>query len=202
MRFRGFLIGAALFALGVLASPYFVGVAAGLAASSDEPSRRSSASELLGAFDERYPAPMVLPSIDWPAAARDCGYEFETVFGSATPPLADSPAWTPFTGYFDLMAAERREVRERLASLRSRQLFEHLGPFELSFLGTCLRSALIPGPCGLRVRKVLEPRGLVDPYRWPSWGPRPNLTRQKSTLCTYLDGLAARRRQRLSTPAI
>ena len=113
-RFRKLLIGAALFALGVLAGPLLVGAVAGFAASSDEQSRRSNASELLGAFDARYPAPMILPSIDWPAAASDCGYDFETVFGSRAPPLASGPAWTPFTGYYDLMAAERREVRDRL----------------------------------------------------------------------------------------
>src|SRR5688572_15871481 len=200
-RFRGLLIGAALFALGVLGGPFLGGVVAGFAAASDEQSRRSNAYELLSAFDERYPAPIILPSIDWPAAAADCGYDFEGVFGSAAPPLAEGPAWRPFTGYFDLLAAERREVRDRLASVRARQLFEHLNAFEMAFLTNCLRNALLPGPCGLRVRKVLEHRGLVDPWRWPSSGPRPNLTRQSTTLCTYLDGLAARRRRPLSTRA-
>jgi hypothetical protein len=199
--FRRLLIGAILFALGVLAGPFLVGVVAGFAASSDEPSRQSNAYELLSAFDERYPAPISLPYIDWQAAAGDCGHDFETVFGSATPPLTGGSAWTPFTGYFDLLAAERREVRERLESVRARQLAEHLKAFEIAFLTTCLRSALLPGACGVRVRTVLAHRDLVDPYRWPSRGPRPNLTRQRTTLCTYLDGLAARRRQPRSTRA-
>lgn len=191
---------ALIFGLGLLLGPLLVAAIAGFAASSDDAARSGAAYRLLGAYDERYPQ-YSLASRDWQRAASDCGYDFERLFGGATPPLAEGREWTPFSGYFDLILWQGGEFRKEVERRRAAHLTRQLGSFELTFLNICLRETVFAGLCGRSVASALDQGGLSSPSSLPSGGPRFDQTRESTTLCRYLDGLAARQGQPLASPA-
>ena len=197
---RKFLAWTGIFVLGLLFGPLLVAAIAGLAASTDDDTRWRSAYQLLNAYDELYPE-YALPSLNWAGAASDCGYDFEQLFGSATPPSTEGRGSTPFTGYFDLILWESGEFREEVERRRAEHLARRFSGFELTFLNGCVRHSVFAYLCGRRVGKTLSTGRLDSRSSLPANGPRFNQTRQSTTLCRYLDGLAARQGQPLAYPA-
>jgi hypothetical protein len=190
----------AIFVLGLLLGPLLLAAISGLTASSDDNTRWQSAHRVLGAFDERYPQ-MTLTSLEWRSAVSNCGYDFERLFGSATPPLPERQAWTPFAGYFDLTVWRGTVFNREVERRRTAHLAQRFSPVALGFLDRCMRQTAFAGLCGLRVRTALEDGDLLSDSSLPADGPRFDQRRETMTVCRYLDGLALRRGLPVAEPA-
>jgi len=186
----------ALFALGAIFGPVILATARSLPASVDEDDRFAAAYRLIGAYDEHYPQ-LVMSSVDHDAAVFDCGYQPETLFGRDYRVL--SRDWTVYRGYFDLTLWRSRKFRLWLDERRAAYLRQQLSAFATVFLHDCIRSTLFASVCGRRVRLVLERGGHLSTHVVPSGVPEPNQSREDRTICTYLDGLAARNGQSLAS---
>ena len=195
--FRWLLTVALIFAAGMALGPVLLAAADGLARPSDEQERRAQAWALLATFD----APddhLSMPYIDFDAPIRDCGYTREALFGSPTPPIVEGRAWTPYSGYLDLFAWQGQQRRRAVEAARANILYQDLRAFQLAFLDDCMRSTAFSGLCAGYVRQVLESGGGLSSNAMPSGAPRFDQRREERTICTYLDGLAARRGLRLA----
>ena len=191
-RLRQLLIVVLIFAAGMVLGPVLLAAADGLARPSDAQERRAQAYALLKAFDDRDPQ-VSMASMDWDMFIRDCGYTTETLFGSPTPPLVEGQAWTPYSGYFDLFLWQGRQFGTAAEAARADVLFRSLSTFQLAFLGDCMRGTAFSGLCAGYVRQVLESGGGLSSNAMPRGAPRFDQRREERTICTYLDGLAARR---------
>lgn len=196
------LFGGALL-LGVVVGPLALAALAALNAPRHGTERLTAAHRLLDAFDDRYPQEIRMASFTTSGFAGRCGYDEEQLFGQmpSFPRLEpESQDWIPYTGYFDLIMWHRDEFRKEVERRRTEHLSQHLGGFEIAFLDRCIRRTAFSSFCGDRVRRVLETGDLRSQSSLPSSGPRPDQRRRSKTICTYLDGVAARKSHSLATP--
>jgi hypothetical protein len=189
---RKLLIGSGAFLLGLVAGPILVAAVASLSARSDSFPHNRAAFHLLADFDDRYPAPLLMASRDFGLIARKCGYGDE-LFSDFS--LTEGQKWTPSTGYFDLMMWLEDEFRTETDRRRAEQLGQHFNSYSLAFLDRCLRQTALTPFCGEEVRLVLKEGNLLSRFSLPSPFDQPRRTK---TICTYLDGLAARNGQPLA----
>ncbi len=193
MVLRKIVILAGVFVSGTFLGSLALAALGALEAPDDEFSRRNHAYDVLDAFDARARAGVAMnSSMDFGGAVSDCGYDPDRLFGPELS-LAVGQAWTPYTGYFDLTIWQRNEFSQEVARRRAEHLSRHLGAFELVFLDRCIRSTLFAGQCALRVHRLLETGNLRSRNSMPASGPRFVQSRRDRTICTYLDGLAARK---------
>lgn len=188
---------AGMFGLGALLGPLAAIAIASLGTPDNERQIMAAALRLMTAFDDRYPAEPSLYSIEFDGDVTDCGYDVDLV-GQAEPFDPFGQTWTPYTGYFDLTHWRsddwRREAERRRVEFVARQL----SPFELTFLSRCIGETAFADLCGEKVRNLLDSGNRLRSDSMPADEPRYEQPRQNRTICTYLDGLAARRGQPLS----
>lgn len=190
---RKLLVWSSAFLLGLLVGPVVIAAIIGVTSQTSAFDRSRAAHQLLNAYDERYPPPIVMIDLDEAAVARDCGYD-ERVFGNDLS-LARGQKWTPYTGYFDMTIWLTDEFRDEVQRRRSDWLATHFSAFGLTFLDRCLRQTVLAPLCGWDVRHALERGNLLDRNSLPSPFDQP---RRTQSICTYLDGIAAQRGQPLA----
>jgi hypothetical protein len=199
MMLRPILFAALAFCLGALLGPILVAAGTSLSAPSGASERAVAAHQLLRTFDEHFPQPIPQTSFVLDAVANDCGYDADRLFEPADE-LAEGQDWTPRTGYFDLVMWLSEEFRRETERRRAHQLEQRMSAFEIAFYNKCMTQTALANLCGARVRQVLEEGHLVSRYSLPSSQPRLDQSRQMKTVCTYLAGLAARKRLPSQTP--
>lgn len=161
----------------------------------------SATFDLLKEFDERDRS-IVSASMDFEGAIRDCGYRSEDLFSEKD--MADFPGprgawpWSPYAGYFALTLLRSSNWHMRLDALRAEWLQKQTSSFSAVFLRECMRQTLFARICENHTRSLLG--------KWASAHSGPadaaeNLTMpgENRTICTYLDGLAARQGKALAT---
>ena len=196
------LVGGALL-LGAVVGPLALAAWAALTAPDDATARLTAARRLLDAFDDRHPQEIGMASFDSSGFARDCGYDEEQLFGQTPSMLeGESQGWTPYTGYFDLIMWHHDEFRQEVGSRRTEHLSQRLNGLELVFLERCIRHTAFSFLCGGRVRRVLETGDLLSHSSLPPLGARPDQQRRSKTICTYLDGVVARKSLPLAAPML
>ena len=196
MRWRRLLGAALLIAATIVLAPLLYGVGKGLLADSSEGARREQSAALLGAYRDHWPPQIWLSSINLEGAVRECGYSGETIFDSnQRRELWRQGQWTHQDGYMDLWLERSQDWRRRLDELRMARLDVETSAFSSEFLRVCIRQSLFASVCAGRIRAILA-AGDLDPDNgdaWPHGQPPPDQSRLTRNICTYLDGLAARR---------
>lgn len=194
-RARTFAIAGTAFVLGFVLGPLLIVAINGVRLGDTEELEVDPAYHLLSAFDDRYPEGIPMSQLDLDGVARDCGYS-SALIGRDLPPGLHDQRWTPAAGYFDLTMWLDDEFFQETKRRRVEQLREHLTGYELRFLDGCLRKTSFAGLCGLPVRRILKQSNLLSQYSLNSPFAQPRRTK---SICTYLDGIAARKGQPLAT---
>lgn len=161
----------------------------------------SDALRLLRTFDDAFPQEIPMYSRDLDFHFRQCGYDREAILGDFSS-MKQRNGWIPYEGYFDLSAWVSDKFYQGVEEARTDQLDKRLSSFELRFLNRCIANSPFSKACGYRVRKVLEEGDLYSKYSLPSSSPRPDQSGRMRTMCAFLDGIAARKGQKLSTVQI
>ena len=202
IRKIGLVIG--IFGLGVVLGPILLALVAGVFASSDDNSRWRQTYNLLQAYDEYRPQ-LSMHGGDWEPDIADCGYRRDMVYdardnlvamehrGTGPAPYRDV-SWTPYSGHFALHGWRTRQFESRVETLRTDFLRNRFGRFSAIFLARCVRHSVAATLCADRVGKALDEAGLLSPNSGPtSRSGFLDGNRESQVICTYLDGLAARR---------
>lgn len=158
--------------------------------------RPSDALRLLRTFDDAFPQPTPMFSKNTNFDFEQCGYDGETILGEISS-MKQRNGWIPNQGYFELRAWVSDKFYQGVEEARTQQLAKRLSSYELRFLDRCIANSPLSMACGNRVRKVLEEGGLYSAYSLPSYSPRPNQSERMRTMCAFLDGIAARKGQKL-----
>jgi hypothetical protein len=151
----------------------------------------NAAYRLFDALARYRPEPVPL-SLTNDTMAKDCGYQSDQLF-SASDKLVDGPRWTPSTGYFDLTLWVSNEFAQEVKRGRVEQLKHNLSDYSLRFLDHCIRETAFASVCANRAWQAFGEGGHASLYTMPTGQLRPDQRRRFNTVCTYLDGLAARR---------
>jgi hypothetical protein len=184
----------ALIGLIVLLAPLLFAVAKAAAAGNAVSDRGQQADALLEAYRAYDPPPLQMPLIDWEGDFIACGYRSETLLGADNRTLSGSETgWTPFDGFLDLFVWRHRHWQERVDGQRIDLLGARTSAFSSEFLRICMRQSLAAPLCAWRVRSILAAAHLDGNDN----AGRIDESRQSRTICTYLDGLAARKGQPL-----
>jgi hypothetical protein len=161
----------------------------------------SDALRLLRTFDDAFPQAIPMYSRDPDFHFRKCGYDSEAILGDITS-VKQRNSWVPYEGYFDLSAWVSDKFDQGVEEARAHQLDKRLSSFELRFLNRCIANSPFSTVCGYRVRKVLEAGNLYSNSSLPSSSHRPDQSGRMRTVCAFLDGIAARKGQKLGTAQI
>jgi hypothetical protein len=197
MRIRRIAAILALVGLAVVLAPLVYGVGRGWQAGTDGEDRLEQAYALLEAYLAQSPPDASLPYINFDSAIAECGYERDRLFAADDGPT--NSAWTPYGGYWDMFLARSVARRDRAEGLRADLLRIRTTAFSSEFLRICLRQSLLAPLCARRVSAILEAGGMNGPG--PPPGPQIDESRRTRNICTYLDGIAARRGLPLAVPA-
>lgn len=192
--------------LGITLSVVFLGPIAFAALASFLPiakdaKRPSDALRLLRTFDDAFPQGVPMRSVDIDFHFRQCGYDSSAILGDIALSRKQK-GWTPYGGYFDLSAWVSDKFYQGVEEARTDQLEKSLSGFELRFLDRCIANSAFSKFCGFRVRKELEEGDLYSKYSLPSSSPRPDQSGRENTMCAFLDGIAARKGQKLGIEKI
>jgi hypothetical protein len=192
IHLRTALTYAAILVIGAVAGPLALASVDAAFAAKDKWSQWEQTSNLLEAYDRQYPEPIPMTQV-FDSGVEDCGYKREMVFKKGDNIGAfeiHGTRWSPYTGYFLLENGWRsREFYLVVERRRLDYLQRRTSPFSAVFLDECIRRTIFRDVCGGRVGALLD-AGHVRSSRESS---RPiDATRQTNTICTYLDGLAAR----------
>lgn len=158
----------------------------------------SDALRLLQTFDDAFPQAIPMHSMDVDFHFRQCGYDSEAIVGHIFS-MKPRNGWVPYEGYFDLSAWVSDKFYQGIEEARTHQLDKRLSGFELRFLNRCIANSPFSIVCGYRVSKVLEAGDLYSKSSLPSSSHRPDQSGRMRTMCAFLDGIAARKGQKLGT---
>lgn len=156
----------------------------------------NDAERLLRTFDDSFPQGIPMYTVDGDYYFRLCGYDRAEILGEF-PRDKWRMEWTSYEAYHDLQRWFATAFSQSVEQARSEHLAQQLSGFELRFLNRCIANTALSAVCGYRVRKVLEQGNLYSKYTLPSSLPRPNEEGQVKTMCSFLDGIAARQGRKL-----
>jgi hypothetical protein len=188
------LIVGGVFVLGFLMGPLAAVAITSMKVGDSQVLQLDPAYHLLSAFDDRYPEGIRMAQMDFDRVARDCGYT-EELYGRDLTPRLEDQRWTPAAGYLDLTGWLDDEFFQEAKRRRAGQLRQNFTDYELKFLDGCMRKTVFANLCGEQVRRILREGNLLSPSSLNSPFPQP---RRIETICTYLDGIAARKKQPLA----
>jgi hypothetical protein len=181
-----------LLLIGFLIGPLLLAVVSSLKPFTPSDTNLNVAYRLLDAYDYYHPEPVPMFSMNSDGTINDCGYDRNSVFAQADD-LNDGSSWTPYNGYFDLTLWVSDEFYREIKRQRADQLSKDLSSYELRFLDHCIRETGFASICARNVRGILAASGLSSSFSLSSAKPRPDQRRRFNSICTYLDGLVARR---------
>lgn len=187
------IFAAACAIVGAVVGPALYFAVANLGQGEEQWDRLFLAADLMQAYDT-YNAPQGLHRTMAPdSTEQSCGYDIHELAGrESNPRIALAPgktsAWTPLSGYDDLVAMKDGQYNFMARFERGRALASH-SAFALRTLTDCIQSSALAPICSAYVRGTLSPKRYDRAWISP---PVIDQTRDDRTICTYLDGLAAR----------
>ena len=190
----------ALLLIGFLIGPLLLALASSLKPFTPSDPSIKGAYRLLEAYTYYRPEGVSLSSMNIDGKLEDCGYKHNMVF-SNNDEIADGLAWTPYSGYFDLSMWISSGFYQEIERRRADQLLKNFGPFELKFSNHCIRETQFSSICARKVERVLAAAGLSSSSSLSPPQSRPDQRRRLNSICTYLDGLVARRGGQLASNA-
>ena len=195
---RRVLAAIGLVAAGAILGPLALAMTAALSARSDDLSQGKATAALLDTYRSRLEPFRLLLSIPLPPDGEECGYKRSDLFDERDDIIAlPTSSWSPYRGYDALY----RWKNNRADELYLREVLEYLNkntsPFLATFLTECMQQTVFASACANYVHDLIEGRAWFRKLPAPpkrSFG----APVEEATLCTYLDGLAARNRRPLS----
>lgn len=186
----------AIFAAGAVLGPVMI---AGIAALDDEkasmPPQQDQAALLIRSYQANLPSLILFRSIFHEPHPEQCGYDETKLFPDGSIAIIDareSGRLSPIEGYMaiNIWAAEQQN-ENYLYAITERIRKEH-SPFEMEFLRRCIQSTIFSGICMKHVSQMGDrvKRFPDDPR---DAGYFPGSGYEEEVICTYLDGVAARR---------
>jgi hypothetical protein len=163
--------------------------------------RPSDALRLLRTFDDANPQGIPKYSMATDFYSRQCGYDSSAILGDFDLSRMRK-GWTPHEGFYDLRGWINSQFYQVVEEARTVHLEKRLSVFELRFLDRCITNSAFSNVCGLRVRQALEQGDLYSKYFLPSSSRRPDQSNREKTMCAFLDGIAARKGQKLGIEKI
>lgn len=182
--------GAAASITAIVVGPLLFAVWQGLAASSDEMAHSRDAKRLVSAYRDRLPSMVLLLTIAMPLDGEECGYSRETLFDAKDDVISYfGTPWTPYAGYDALLGWKNRQSDADYIDVMAEYLSRRTSPFSAAFLRQCMSGTVFGHWCEQHVRSLINGEGSTI-------GAPPERIFQsplrERTICTYLDGLAAR----------
>ncbi|MCB2082635.1 MAG: hypothetical protein KDD90_01075 [Sphingomonadaceae bacterium] len=195
---------ASLLAMGGIVGPVaFAAVASALTAT--EPHYDSfdenEYSRLVEAYRARLPGLRLFMTIIPPEDGKECGYDPQALFPDQDNQVLDSTDKRSFTDYVGYLAMDRWRNNSRddeyIAAITD-NISERMSEFEAGFLRRCIEATVFSSACMSRVEAFGNTAERFDHNREPfpiiGWGIEDEI------VCTYADGVAARRSIPLRSP--
>jgi len=200
-----FLQGAALLAIGAVIGPILSALWAATLASPPPPGSErvegTPAWNLLEAYRAQLPPVHLLLTIALPPDGEECRYERSAVFEHKDDVLevygTPQDRWSAYKGYDALNRWKNERIDARYLERVARHIALNSSAFSATFLANCIRNTVLRSLCVRYTEDLLRERpwfGKATPMPPRSF----DAPVEAATLCTYLDGLAARRGQKLS----
>lgn len=183
-------------AAGAVVGPLLIAAAAAALGQESDGYGPGEAERLVDAYRDQLPRGHMFLSLAAPPDGEECGYNREIVRerSPATPSGGSRDAYSDYQGYAALnrWRGERRDeawIRAITASID-----ERFSDFKIGFLRRCIESTLFAGLCANEVEQF----GDTVP-RFGRSGVDNAQDLEDRVVCTFVDGVAARKRIPLST---
>jgi len=195
-RLRRIAIAIALILSGALFGPFLYFAAVHLIEDRDQLDAPIEAERLMVSIDRQFwaSAPRFMATMLPDETGSSCGYSARAMMpgDDGNPRIVLRPGlndrWTPGTGYEDLKLwkMDQRHTVDLFA--RSKPLATRLSIYSMRVLSDCIDHTALASACAAYARSRI-PGGYVPPLETR---PEVDTTRENLTICTYLDGIAAR----------
>lgn len=157
-------------------------------------SKGAVAFRLVEAYRARLPRGRLFTSVDAPKDGRECGYENAKVFPGAMDQFGVSARTNRFTYYSGYWVLDHWRNDNRNAEWVDgigQAIAEDMSAFEIDFLRRCIEATAFAPIC---MKKVAQYGNTVSHFNRPQT-PSPLLGygSEDQIVCTYVDGVAARR---------
>lgn len=190
---------AACFAIGALAGPVLIAGGLSLVPSNsiDSPVdavKAYEAERLINAYRARLPRGILFSSIVPPPYGKECGYDSKMLLPDTLGALAQNPQdrrWTDITGYYALNDWRSRSRDEAWISDITRQIADDMPLPRIKFLRMCIEATVFSRAC---MAEVAQYGDRVERFKKGRKNPGSIASGQEDrVVCTYVDGVAARR---------
>ena len=191
------LIVASLLMAGAVLGPVMIaaGGAAIAANSVDSPMyKRNEADLLVRAYRERLRVGYLFMSVIMPENGKECGYDPDIIFPESSEQLATSARerkYTEYAGYWVLDRWRNQTADDEWLGAVTQKIDDDMSDFEAGFLRRCIEATLFSSACMKRVEPYGD-RVVRFEHNRPAWPPR-GFGIEDQIVCTYVDGIAARR---------
>ncbi len=186
----------AIFAAGAMFGPVLI---AAIAALDDEkefmPPKHDQAALLIEAYRSNLPEFALFLTISQEPHAENCGYDEKNIFPDGVDAIIDarrSGRFSPLEGYMAMNHWAAKLQDENYLYAITEEIRKEHSPFQIEFLRRCIQSTIFSGACMKHVSRVGDrverfPDGPGKDSYFPASG------HEEEVICTYLDGVAARR---------
>ena len=205
VSFRRIGFATALLGAGALLGPVvFAAVGAAVGASQKTyPSvtTGTGAFRLVEAYRARLPRGRLFTSVVAPEDGRECGYENDQVFPRAFDQFgvsAHTRKFTYYSGYWVLDQWRNDSRNAEWVDAIAQAIGEDMSAFEIDFLRRCIEATAFAPIC---MKKVAQYGNAVSRFNRPQTSsPFLGYGSEDQIVCTYVDGVAARRGVPLAGP--
>jgi hypothetical protein len=152
------------------------------------------ASRLIDAYRARLPRGILFTSMIAPPNGKECGYDPDTVFPGGMSRMGRAwhdKIWVDYAGYYALNQWRWKSWDDAWISEITQQIGKDMSLSRIRFLRLCIESTVVSRTCmaevekyGDRVERFNKER--ENPYTIPGG-------HEDRVVCTYVDGVAARR---------
>ena len=156
--------------------------------------RRNEADLLIDAYRSRLPVGIMFMTVMLPEDGKECGYKPEQVFPNAFDELeigARQKRYTDYLGYWVLDHWRNKTQDEEWLSAVAQEIDNDFSDFEAGFLRRCIQATVFSPLCMNRVAPYGDRVERFDHKRPAS--PMRGFGIEDQIVCTYVDGVAARR---------
>lgn len=156
--------------------------------------RRNEAELLVNAYRSRLPVRIFFLTVMQPENGKECGYNPEQIFPNAFDELAEGQRgkrYTDYVGYWVLDHWRDETQGEEWLTAVTQELDDDLSDFEAGFLRRCIEATIFSPMCMSRVAAYGDRVQRFDHKRPAS--PMRGFGIEDQIVCTYVDGVAARR---------
>ena len=161
----------------------------------------SEASRLVAAYRQRLPHFHLFLSVIPPEDGTECGYDNNDVFPDSFDQLTDSmrsQKFTEYAGYYALHLWRNDTRDEEWVSAITDSIDEKMSDFEAGFLRRCIEATLFSDFCMKQVAAYGDTNKIPRYDHERPISPLRGFGIEDQIVCTYVDGVAARKGLALS----